>query len=54
MHVRKVSRRLACGERFVYILIEQGKLRAVKLGVRGVRVVASSVDEYQRANMIDK
>ncbi len=50
IHVRTAAMTLCCTERHIYNMIKSGKLKAIKLGPRGLRVVKNSVDEYIRKN----
>lgn len=50
LNVKQVTERLNCGKTFVYDLIRDGKLEAVRLGaVKGLRVTLKSVDKYRRS-----
>lgn len=47
LDVATVAARLNLPRRTIYYFIEQGDIKAVKFG-RQVRIIASSVDEYER------
>ena len=53
MHVHTVARHLKCHRSMVYKLIQEGHLRAIRLGKRGVRVVKASLIRYQATRKID-
>ena len=50
IHVRTAAMTLCCTERHIYNMIKSGKLKAIKLGPRGLRVVKNSVDAYIKKN----
>ena len=50
IYVHTAATALCCTERHIYNMIKSGKLKAIKLGPRGLRVVKNSVDEYIRKN----
>jgi excisionase family DNA binding protein len=43
LYVKTVAGRLCCTPKHVYRLIQDGKLDAIKLGSRGIRVYEASV-----------
>lgn len=45
LQIWKVAERLDCSKRYVYTLIELGRLRVVRLGKRGLRVTQESLDK---------
>ena len=51
--VSYVAKRLSCTRQHVYNLIRDGKLEAVRIGVRGVRVKASSFLKFTSSRQID-
>ena len=53
MYVKRAALVLCCTEKHVYNLIRDGKIQAVRLGKRGLRVSRSSIDEFVRKNMVD-
>lgn len=51
--VQTIAGRLNCTERYVYELIQDGKLKAVKIGARALRIPESSFDSFIAANLIN-
>ena len=51
IYVRKAAQELCCTERHIYDLIKSGKLKAIRLGPRGLRVLKDSIDAYIKKNM---
>ena len=54
IYVRNAAQYLCCTERHIYDMIKYGKLKAVKLGPRGLRVLKCSVEEYIEKNRCKK
>jgi excisionase family DNA binding protein len=52
IYVRKAAQELCCTERHIYDLIKSGKLKAIRLGPRGLRVSKGSIDKYIKKNML--
>jgi len=44
--VQTVAERLSCTDVFVYTLIREGKLKAIKIGCRALRISESSCDAF--------
>lgn len=53
IYPRTVAMRLQCSESLVYQLIQRGELDACRIGIRGVRVLESSLKRYIEKNRID-
>ena len=53
MIVKRAALALCCTEKHVYNLIRDGKIQAIRLGKRGLRVSKISVDEFVKKNMVD-
>jgi len=54
MYVSRVAEMLCCSEKHVYELIKDGKLDAIRLGKRVVRVIIEGKSiEYSYANIED-
>jgi excisionase family DNA binding protein len=51
--VQTVADRLSCTDDYVYALIRDGKLKAIKIGTRALRIVESSFDYFISANFIN-
>jgi excisionase family DNA binding protein len=51
--VQTVAERLGCLEQHVYALIQDGKLTAVRIGERALRIAESSFDRFISANIIN-
>lgn len=50
LQIWRVAEILDCSKRFVYLLIESGELKSVRLGARGLRVISQSVEKYIEEN----
>lgn len=50
IHVRSAAILLCCTERHIYDMIKTGKIKAIKLGPRGLRVIKNSVESYIKNN----
>jgi excisionase family DNA binding protein len=46
LFVHTVAERLNCSKRYVYTLIETGRLEAIRLGPRGLRVSEAALGEF--------
>ncbi|MEW6505509.1 MAG: helix-turn-helix domain-containing protein [Chloroflexota bacterium] len=44
--VREVAQRLACTPKHVFELVRSGKIRAIRIGKRRIRVFRESVDRF--------
>jgi excisionase family DNA binding protein len=53
MYVKRAALALCCTEKHIYQLIKDGKIEAIRLGKRGLRVSRNSVDEFIRKNRVD-
>jgi len=53
MYVKRAALALCCTEKHIYNLIRDGKIEAIRLGKRGLRVSRSSVFEFIRQNRVD-
>lgn len=53
LYVQSVARRLKCSERTVYRLIQEGKLRAIRVGGRALRIPETAFIEYLEAQAVD-
>jgi excisionase family DNA binding protein len=51
IHIRKAAQELCCTERHIYGMIKSGKLKAIMLGPRSMRVLKCSIDEYIEKNI---
>lgn len=51
--VNQVSDVLGCRERFVYEMVKEGKLKAIRLGVRAIRISEKSLQEFIETNTVD-
>lgn len=45
--VEEVAADLRCGTSSVYVLIREGKLRAFRIGKRGVRVTVDALEQFK-------
>jgi len=51
--VQTVAERLSCTERYVYMLIQEGRLPAIKLGERALRISESDFDKFVSASLVN-
>ena len=52
IYVRKAAQILGTTERHIYNMIKSGKLKAIKIGPRGIRVSNRSVEDYiEKSNL---
>ena len=51
--VQTVAERLSCTDNWVYALIKEGQLKAVKIGERALRISEGSFDKYIAANIVN-
>jgi excisionase family DNA binding protein len=50
-YIHNAAQQLCCTDRHIYNLIKNGKLKAIRLGPRGLRVLKGSIDAYIKKNM---
>ena len=50
-YIHTAAQQLCCTDRHIYNLIKNGKLKAIRLGPRGLRVLKGSIDTYIKKNM---
>lgn len=53
IHVKTAAQMLCCTTRHVYNLVRDGKIEAVRVGPRGMRIKKSSMDQFLQENTID-
>jgi len=51
IQIRSAAQKLCCTERHIYEMIKDGRLEAVRIGLRGTRVLKASLDNYIETNM---
>lgn len=51
--IQSVAETLGCTDKYVYNLITEGSLKAIKLGVRALRVSEQSLQAFISARMVD-
>ena len=51
--VQSVAERLSCTDDYVYMLIRNGSIQAIKIGQRAIRVSESSLQEFIAVGRID-
>ena len=51
--VQTVAERLSCTDQYVYLLIREGKLEALKIGERALRISESSFNDFISSNIVD-
>ena len=44
--VHTVAKRLNCSKQYVYTLIEMGRLKAIRIGPRGLRIPEKALEEF--------
>jgi excisionase family DNA binding protein len=52
LHVIQVSEKLNCSKPTVYKLVEDGELKGIKIGERGLRISKKSLDEFLKRKTI--
>jgi excisionase family DNA binding protein len=52
MFIRRAALELCCTEKHVYRMIHDGKLEAIRIGTRGIRVSRESVMKYILRNRV--
>jgi len=53
MTAQQVAERLSCTERYIYILIQEGILKAIKIGPRAIRVSEQSFIDFIKTRSFD-
>lgn len=53
LNVHHVARRLGCIENKVYSLIQDGSLKAIRIGKRALRITESSLNEFLESREIN-
>jgi len=53
LKVRDACELLACGRTRLHELVKAGRLRAVKIGARGVRIPDAEIERFIREQMIE-
>lgn len=53
LYVQTVARRLKCSDKTVYRLIQEGRLRAVRIGGRALRIPESAFSAYLKDRVVD-
>lgn len=51
--IQWIATRLNCSEQHVYLLLKQGKLTAIRIGDRAMRISEQSYDKFVQDNVID-
>jgi excisionase family DNA binding protein len=52
LYIHRVAKRLDCSRNMVYKLIYEGKLKAVRIGKRDLRISESSLSKFIKENTI--
>jgi excisionase family DNA binding protein len=52
LHVIQVSEKLNCSKPTVYKLVEKGKLKAVQIGERGLRIKERSLRDFLKKSAV--
>jgi excisionase family DNA binding protein len=50
--VQSVAETLSCTDQYVYMLVQQGSLKAIKIGERALRISEQSLQEFIAAGRI--
>lgn len=53
LSIRAVCETLDCGDKYVYFLIQQGSLKAMKLGERALRVSEQSLRDFIESRIVN-
>ena len=53
LYVQTVAKRIKCSERTVYRLIQEGHLRATRIGGRALRIPESAFNEFLNSRVVD-
>lgn len=53
IHVRRAAEILCCTPKHIGTMVQDGRLSAVRLGPRGIRVIRSSVEIYIENNRVN-
>ena len=53
LYVQTVANRMKCSDKTVYRLIQEGKLRAVRIGGRSLRIPESAFNEFLSGQVVD-
>ena len=51
--VNRVAETLGCTERYVYEMVKEGTLKAIRLGIRAIRISEKSLQEFIETNTVD-
>jgi excisionase family DNA binding protein len=51
--VQSVAEILSCTDKYVYAMIQEGSLKAIKLGQRALRVSERSLQQFINANVVN-
>lgn len=52
LRVTRVAKMLDCRPRLVYEMVQDGKLEAIRLGPRGIRISEESVEQFVSTSRI--
>jgi excisionase family DNA binding protein len=53
MYIHTVAKILDCLRPMVYKLVYEGKIKAVRIGKRGIRITQQSLNDFIEANTVD-
>lgn len=53
LNVHNVARRLSCTENMIYSLIQDGSLKAIRIGKRALRITESSLNDFLESRIIN-
>lgn len=53
LNVHHVAKRLGCCNNTIYTLIQDGSLKAIRIGKRALRITEASLNEFLESRKID-
>ncbi len=53
LYVQTVASRMKCSDKTVYRLIQEGKLPAVRIGGRALRIPETAFSDYLKSRVVD-
>jgi excisionase family DNA binding protein len=53
LHVCNVAKRLDCSKKHIYKLIQDGEIKAIRLGARALRITESSLRGFIEKNEVN-
>ncbi len=53
LYVQTVASRMKCSDKTVYRLIQEGKLPAVRIGDRALRILENAFNDFLKSRVVD-